>query len=375
MPPTRIGFYNPFLAALGGGDKYLFTILEAATKLPGAELVLFCPNDPVPEQWDRLGLAVSRDAFTWTRGHDAVVTEQSRSLDLLVAMANDIPVLSHAQRSVAIIQFPYRARDRLRARARAWLLAVAGRERAASALASYDRFLCYSRFTQTWTRRRLGVEAAVIEPPIDVPEALASPKRPQILCVARFVEDVHDKRHELLIRTFAQLRERCVAAHGWSLQLVGSAGESSERLLTRLRALGRGLPIEFHVNASRDRLARLYDESALFWHGTGFGVDAQRHPERLEHFGIVVAEAMAHGAVPLVFAAGGPAEIVADGRTGCHWRTRTELVERTRELIEDTDAAATLRAAAVGATRRYDKKRFLEAIDKHVFTLLAGDVS
>ena len=45
------------------------------------------------------------------------------------------------------------------------------------------------------------------------------------------------------------------------------------------------------------------------------GEDAERHPERFEHFGISVVEAMAAGAVPLVFGAAGPGEIVQDGDT------------------------------------------------------------
>ena len=62
----------------------------------------------------------------------------------------------------------------------------------------------------------------------------------------------------------------------------------------------------------------------------------QRHPERFEHFGITVVEAMAAGAVPLVFGAGGPAEIVGTASTASTGDTLDELVEVSQELTVDT---------------------------------------
>jgi glycosyltransferase involved in cell wall biosynthesis len=127
--------------------------------------------------------------------------------------------------------------------------------------------------------------------------------------------------------------------------------------------------VRFHVNAPRAELLELYATSALFWHAAGFGVREDRHPERLEHFGIVTVEAMMHGAVPLVVPAGGQAEIVQDGRTGRHWRTVEELVARSRELIADPDRAAELRDAAAAEARRYDTARFRETVRDRVLSL------
>ena len=65
--------------------------------------------------------------------------------------------------------------------------------------------------------------------------------------------------------------------------------------------------------------------------------DAELHPERFEHFGIAVVEAMAAGAVPVVFAAAGPAEIVRHGVDGFHWKTLDELQSFTRQLMNDEE--------------------------------------
>ena len=86
--------------------------------------------------------------------------------------------------------------------------------------------------------------------------------------------------------------------------------------------------MELRLDVSREELLDLYSRASLFWHAAGYGQDERRHPERLEHFGITTVEAMAHGAVPLVYPAGGPAEVVEDGVSGRWWRTPGELVER-----------------------------------------------
>jgi len=86
----------------------------------------------------------------------------------------------------------------------------------------------------------------------------------------------------------------------------------------------------------------LYATSSYYWHGTGYGQSETLFPERMEHFGITVVEAMSAGAIPFVYAMGGPAEIVADGETGFHWRSIQELVTKQIAVLgvpkEATDA-------------------------------------
>ena len=115
------------------------------------------------------------------------------------------------------------------------------------------------------------------------------------------------------------------------------------------------------MDVPRDELLELYSRAALFWHAAGHGQDARRHPERLEHFGITTVEAMAHGTVPLVFPAGGPAEVVEDGRTGLWWRSPAELAARSKDLIEDESERARLRLARAEA-ERYSPERFRASI-------------
>ena len=165
-------------------------------------------------------------------------------------------------------------------------------------------------------------------------------RKPWIVSVGRFFRGGHEKRQDVLIDAF-----RALDVDGWELHLVGTADDES--LLAPLRKRAAGLRVEFHVDLPRDDVLELYAQSSLYWHATGFGVDPERHPERLEHFGISTVEAMMYGVVPLVVPAGGQSEIVTDGVNGRHWTTIPELVAATRSLIDSP-----AKFGALSASRR-----------------------
>ncbi|MDX6670304.1 MAG: hypothetical protein QOI91_667 [Solirubrobacteraceae bacterium] len=362
----RIGFHNPYRGSVGGGDRYLYTMLEEAARDRDAELVVLGPERPDRARWAQVGIGVDPSELEWRPTEGTQLTERSRDLDLLVGLATDVPVESAARRSVAMVQFPFRARDRPLERARAAALAAQGRRRAPRALASYQRYLCNSRFSQEWIARRLGVDAEVLAPPVDPPaHPPARERRPWIVSVGRFFRGGHEKRQDVLIDAFGDLD-----AAGWELHLAGTAdaGAETQRWLADLRERARGLPVHFHVDARREEVLDLYAGAALYWHAAGYGVDAKRHPERVEHFGIATAEAMAHGAVPLVVPEGGQAEIVRAGETGAHWRTVPELVAATRALIDAPEELARLSEAAARDARQYDTARFRAAVRERVLT-------
>src|SRR5215210_5693489 len=108
----RIGFHNPFEGAVGGGDRYLFTMLDEAARLDGAELVVLSPRPPDPDAWELVGVSVDPEAYAWAETRPSELTERSRGLDLLVSLDADVPTASDARHSVCVVQFPFRARER-----------------------------------------------------------------------------------------------------------------------------------------------------------------------------------------------------------------------------------------------------------------------
>lgn len=358
---TRVGFFDPYLDVLGGGEKYLLTILEMAVRVPGMEVTLLSPNPPDTTAWARLNLHVAPDAFRWRRATALTVTGHTRGLDLFVALANHVPPLTLARRSAAVLQFPFAdLRDP------APLPSVFSSARALDRrlrLRRYEPVLCYSDFVRRALIERLRIsDPVVVAPPVDLPAARPHAKQRSIIAVGRFfpAADGNNKKHDVLIDAFRELR-RTGAADGWMLHLAGGchSDSGSQAYLAALRERAADLPVAFHANVAAEELGRLYDESALFWHAAGHG---ESRPERHEHFGITTVEAMAHGCVPVVPALGGQLEIVEDGENGYVWRDLDELVTRTAALIAAPERRAALCEAGARDARRYDKSRFVERI-------------
>lgn len=99
-------------------------------------------------------------------------------------------------------------------------------------------------------------------------------------------------------------------------------------------------------------------QTSIYWHAAGLGEDAERHPEKFEHFGIALVEAMAAGAAPVVHGAAGPGEIVRPGIDGFHWNDRAELLGHTRRLIADADERVLVGGAAVRRSSEFGADRF-----------------
>jgi glycosyltransferase involved in cell wall biosynthesis len=335
-------------------------VLRAASEPP----VLLSPERPDTQGWiDRGFSALDAAEYDWLAADAARVSEVSAELDLLFSLVTDVPPRSRARRSVAHVQFPHRSHTGLRAR----VLGALGLRRATAALASYDLFTCPSDFSREWIERRLGVADAVVLPgPVDVPARDFLAKDPVILSVGRFFRGGHSKNQHVLVEAFRELAEP-----GWELHLVGGADESRSTAdyLAEIARAAEGQNVRLHVNVPAKERDDLYARASLFWHAAGFGQDSNRHPERLEHFGLATAEAMARGAVPLVFPAGGQVEIVEGGRNGRHWRTPAELAARSRELIEDAHARENLAAHARRDAERYGRDRFAAAVRRHVLGL------
>jgi len=229
-------------------------------------------------------------------------------------------------------------------------------------LDTYDTLVANSEFTRGWIRRWWNRDATVLYPPV----RLQSPgqKAPIILGVGRFFAPKagHSKKQLEMVSAFRDL-VATGAAEGWSLHLVGGCSEADRGYLDEVRAAAEGLPVVFHVDAPGAELAGLYGRASIFWHATGLGEDAEADPNRMEHFGISIVEAMSAGAVPVVLGVAGPAEVVEPGVSGRHFTDLTDLVAQTVELIGDPTELSRLSTGAVERAQYFGLEAFAERLD------------
>ena len=75
---------------------------------------------------------------------------------------------------------------------------------------------------------------------------------------------------------------------------------------------------------------------------------------------------MAAGAVPVVFGAAGPAEIVHDGVDGLHWSTLDQLADETVELAADDERRRQLAEAAVRRAADFSADVFANRLGQFV---------
>jgi glycosyltransferase involved in cell wall biosynthesis len=365
----RLGLYSPYFGTVwGGGEKYLACTARALQDARPADQVEILAPVPVDPRrcTDMLGVDLAGIAFRSTnrrvtplhrslnrvsalrplrdRVLGAQATRAGRAYDFFLPMVYGIPVAAQHGRAAMLCQFPYRE---------------AGPE-----LAAYGLIVCQSEYVRSWVREYWGREAAVVNPPIDVPAGPPdwSAKKQVILSVGRFFSGGHSKRQEVLVAAFRRLVDAGLS--GWELHLAGTVHRDAHHAgyYESVGQLARGYPIRLHPDAPGAEVRRLYESAALYWHAAGYGADPQAQPERLEHFGMTTAEAMGHGAVPVVFAAGGQLEVVEEGVSGRLWHDLDRLESATRELVGDAGLRRRLGAAAYERSQRWARPRFAAEI-------------
>ncbi|MBV9256376.1 MAG: glycosyltransferase family 4 protein, partial [Actinobacteria bacterium] len=309
------------MSSLGGGERYLFAAADVL-RSTGYAVELAAPEVPTRRALEALGFHTTdpiRRLGKWQ------YIAASARYDLAVCLTNDPPPPSLARRSIAVVQFPMHGLSSLPPRRMAERVAL-------------RRYQCvvYSEYVLSWVKQRWAVDATVIHPPIEQGHYDAGAKRPMILSVGRFFAAQHSKRQDVLVRAFGRVAEQLGGA--WRLVLAGVVAEraADRAFLDDVRRAADGLPVDIEIDVAPDRLAQLYTEASLYWHGAGYGRTADE-PEKAEHFGMTTVEAMSYGAVPLVYDDGGQREIVTDD-VGVRWTTVDELVDATTQLAADAGA-------------------------------------
>ncbi|MBI1806085.1 MAG: glycosyltransferase family 4 protein [Ignavibacteria bacterium] len=373
---TKVVIYNSSWGTFGGGEKYICALAESISAIAGCEVTLLIDTPTIAHDQLRSYFNIRLKKVAVSNIHPNDVRASLGSADLGIVTSNFRSFGTRAKKNIYVLQIPY---------SKITLGRIATRivkENVKEGLKDFLRYsllrsvrhadiaLVYSLFTKETLARYHDVKCEVLYPAIDdfYSEGM---KKNVILSVGRFFRGLYnDKRFDVLIEAFKQLTNRLGHSSSWEYRLVGSCSPdaASQQYLATLKEAARGLPISFHVNAPYDELRRHYNDATIFWHGTGYGVDETRYPERMEHFGMSTVEAMSAKAIPIVINKGGQKEIVRHGESGYLWNTLEELVTFTTEVINDQTIRSKMKERARDRFKDFDHEHF----SSRVRSLISG---
>jgi glycosyltransferase involved in cell wall biosynthesis len=409
--PLRAGFIQPKLQGYGGLEKYGVHVIRLLAERTPVDVISDHQVD-LKRVERAFGVYLDRPRFVcdprcvsiepagnpWQQRVQRWKAVQgfaalTREYDLLISQNISIPYRCHSRRSVLLCHFPVIRNARIMPEVpltglRSYVASDSREQRdLRGRLGSWSRIVANSEFTRTWVKRYWDRETTVVNPPIDIPERPDLTRKKQWIIGAGFFSPPNGpegdpwsyKRHEVLIDAFRALVDRGLT--GWELHIAGHVLpplDVAEKWVQSLRERAGSYPIHFHPNCPYSELAELFQSGSIFWHATGYGIDADRYPERTEHFGMVTAESMGWGCVPVVINMGGQPEIVEAGRSGLLWNSLEELQAQTLDLIRHPNRLAALGRAAVERAQYFGMERFdrqfSAVIEEEIAALQSGRI-
>ncbi len=346
--------YDPYLDTLGGGERYCLTVAECLFK-KGWQVDLFWDSQrEVKKAIERFALEIGKVGLVGQKPEQLSFWQRfklEKQYDLIFWLSDgSIPFL-FGKKNFLHFQVPFRNLSRQ----------LIYRYSKKVKLRLINKVICNSKFTKKFIDRTYEVNSLVLYPPVDVVQFQPGKKENIILAVGRFEETMQAKRQDVLIRAFIEMVGQ--GLKGWKFVLIGGSLQApgENQYLKRLTKMAKNYPIEFLVNVSFSVLKNYYQRAKIFWHAAGFGVDEEREPHRVEHFGITTVEAMAAGAVPVVIDKGGLREIVRRG-AGERWKTEKELEKETFNLIKNPVKLAEYRQKDQEMSNQFSKDVFCQRI-------------
>lgn len=329
----KAGIFNPYWDTLGGGEKYTASVAAALLK-DGYQVEIYWKDPQLSQKIDnRFGIDIGKSIIRPIKPTQI----QQRKLDLIFWVSDGSLPFLFGKRNILHFQVPFTTSQ----------TSLLNRIK----LKTIYLIVCNSHFTKQVIDKTYRVNSRVLYPPCS--KIVSGKKEKMILSVGRFDGLLHNKRQDILIDAFKRLQ-----LSDWKLVLAGGDMGQTDNL-KRLRELAVGAAIDFEVNPNRSTIEKLYGNATLYWHAAGFGVDEQKEPEKTEHFGIATVEAMSAGAVPLVYQAGGQTEIVQQKENGFLWTSVDELVEKSYQLINDTQLLEKVATTAVETSKQFSMERFI----------------
>lgn len=353
----RIGVFDPYLDTLGGGEKYMLTAASCLSK--NHDVFLFWDKDILDEASKKFNIDLSKVSLKKNIFSKNISLAQklikSSKLDAIFYLSDgSIPIV--ACKLYIHFQFPAE-----------WVNTKGLINKLK--IKRIKKFICNSNFTKEFIDKKFNVKSIVLYPPAyfenEMPKADLKQKKNYVLNVGRLSknnEGQYFKKQDMLVNAFKKLTKKIDKT--WELILAVSFVEKDKELLNELNEMVKGYPIKIYENLSFEKLSKLYRESKIYWHASGFGEDLNKSPEKAEHFGISTVEGMANGLVPVVINAGGQKEIVDDSKNGFLWDRQEQLVKQTLSLINDPTLLSKLSLNAITKAHTFSSNKFCKNLEQ-----------
>ncbi|MEA2056906.1 MAG: glycosyltransferase family 4 protein [Patescibacteria group bacterium] len=367
----KILLFSPYLNPphFGGGEKYLFDVALTLVKEHQVYIGLsesgslnleriqdikqqyqeFFDCDLSALKFISTPLKTKANFFKklwWTKKFDAIFYASDGSFFFSLAKLN----VAHIQFSLKIDQ-------------RGWLKQ--------KKLKSWDYKISNSNFTKKIVEPSWPVRIDLVHQPMIRTEKFCigvdlQKKEKIILNVGRFFSHLHSKRQDILVDIFKRLKKKYKKeTAGWKLVLIG--GVEDQEYANKVKKLAKGQDIEILHHVGRQELINWYKRSSIYWHATGYRINDEEEPEKVEHFGISTVEAMAAGNAPLVIGKGGQLEVVGEDLKKWTWLVKRDCIKKTAQVIRNQDLRLDLQKAAQKRAEKFGAKIF-EAKLKAIFS-------
>ncbi|OGY22380.1 MAG: hypothetical protein A3A65_04460 [Candidatus Chisholmbacteria bacterium RIFCSPLOWO2_01_FULL_49_14] len=348
MIQKRAAVYSPYLDTIGGGEVYTAAVTQCLMKNEFEVDLFWNSKNIIARLRNFLGIDISQASINVSgfrlfsqQGKIIEKINLTKKYDLIFYVSDgSIPFL-FSKKNILHFQIPMHGVKGHSLVNRIKLMRI-------------HQVICNSQFTKKIIDKEYHLESEVIYPPINI--AVKKVKKNNIiLSVGRFTQIMHDKRQDVLLQAFKELVDEGLS--GWKLVFVGSSAEGKD-MINSLKTFSASYPVEILTDIKHSELEEEYARAKIFWHAAGYGIDQEKNPERVEHFGIATAESMAAGCVPIVINKGGQPEIVKNGENGYLWDSLDSLKNRTLQLIRSPEVMKKLAAQAGITSRNFSKVTF-----------------
>lgn len=335
---STVGIFNSYWGTLGGGELRALHLAEVLS----ADNIVDLISDryfSIDDLRSRFGLKLDNVRPIFIQNFSS---QNTSKYGLFINTTYRSNLVSHAKKSLYLVSFPHA--DVLPAM-----------------LDSYDVFLANSKFTEKYMKKYWSPYAPIdvlypaVDVDINVPDF--SSRENLILSIGRFFQNGHNKKQLEMVNAFKSLCD-LLGRRDWRLVLVGACDLSdadSVNYLNLVKNSASGYPIDVCVNIDNEDVSSYKSLSKIYWHATGLG-SSIHEPEKLEHFGMALCEAMASGCIPIAYNGGGPSEILLGDLSEFLFSNEDDLVSKTVSLISrlESDELAGEFLGAVARRRSLD---------------------